>query len=202
VRHAPAESRPLIRSGVLALFLLLAVTRAADAQSATPPDEHRAQAAAELAVTRLAGAWVPLASGSLSFRLTRRIEVEALARVALSKPTVAEGGSTVRLHFGYAGARVTFLPAPQRFSGVRLGLLLAGGNADAEDEAVGGLLDSDNGAVLEPALIYSRTLLPEVAAAGTLAWRYARGFSLLGGDLRSRDLRGPSLGVGFAIGPF
>jgi hypothetical protein len=143
-----------------------------------------------------------MAGAALSLRLTRRFEVEALVRAALSEPTVAPGSATARLHFGYAGARVTFVPAPTRYPGARFGLLFGGGNADVEDLALGGPLDSDNGAVLEPTVSYSRPLIPKIAASGTLAWRYARGFSLLGGGVRSRDLRGPSLGVGLAIGPF
>jgi hypothetical protein len=97
---------------------------------------------------------------------------------------------------------VSFLPAPARFPGSRIAVLLGGGNADAEDVAVGGLLDSDNGVVVEPALSYRHPLRPEVAVTAALAWRHATGFTLLGGSIRSRDLRGPSLGVGVAIGPF
>jgi hypothetical protein len=143
-----------------------------------------------------------MAGATLSLRLTRRIEVEALVRAALREPTVAPGSATARLHFGYAGARVSFAPAPDRFPGARVALLFGAGNADVEDLALGGPLDSDNGAVLEPAIVYSRPLIPRVAATGTLAWRNVRGFSLLGGGVRSRDLRGPSIGVGLGIGPF
>jgi hypothetical protein len=72
------------------------------------------------------------------------------ARIGLGEPTVARGGSSVRLHFGYAGARVTVQPAPDRQPGARLGLLLGVGNADVTDPDTGDLLDSDNGAVSSP----------------------------------------------------
>jgi hypothetical protein len=202
VRSAAAELRPLTRPAALTfLFLLLGGACDVAAQNAADlgasPDQ-RAHAAAEIAATRLFGEWVPLAGGSLTFRLGRRFEIGGATRFGLSSATLA-GGS--RLHFGYAGARFTILPAPSRWSGARVGLLLAGGNADVRDPAVGAVVDSDNGAVLEPSASYSRTLAPRVAATAALSWRYATGFRLIG-DVLSRDLRGPAAAFAIAVGPF
>jgi hypothetical protein len=84
---------------------------------------------------------------------------------------------------------------------VRVGLLLAGANADLRDPAVGTLVDSENGAVVEPSASYSRAVLPGVTATGAVSWRFATRFGRIG-DLRSRDLRGPGAGFALAIGPF
>jgi hypothetical protein len=173
----------------------------AAAQTEEAVVDRRALASAEIAATRLAGAWVSQAGGALSFRLGRRFEIGGAARVGLTTPTVLRGGSTARLHFGYAGARVTLLPAPERWSGLRVGVLLGGGNADVSDPGIGALVDSDNGAVIEPSTSYSRALTAKVAATAALSWRYAAGFRLIGG-LRSRDLRGPSAGIAITVGPF
>ena len=66
---------------------------------------------------------------------------------------------------------------------------------------MGAVLDSDNGAVLEPSLSWSLPLLSGVAGGGSLSWRFAYGFKALGG-LESRDLSGPAFLVRLVLGPF
>ena len=200
VRGTPAERPPLTRPAALALLVVFAGAGRAAAQADAPLDQ-RAVVDAEIVATRLAGSWVPQGGGSLSFRLGRRFEVGGTARVGLSAPTVTRGGPTVRLDFGYAGARVTVQPAPDEHPGFRLGLMTGVGNADVTDPSTGGLLDSDNGAVVEPSASYGRPLVRKVGAGAFVSWRYATRFRLIGG-VRSRDLRGPSAGIAISVGPF
>jgi hypothetical protein len=142
-----------------------------------------------------------MAGGSLSFQLTRRIQVGGEARIALADATVERTGSVVRLHFGYAGARVSVLPAPARWPALWLGLLVGEGNADVKERALGTLVDSDNGLVIEPSASWRRTLLPRLVASADLSWRFASRFALTGA-VRSRDLSGPALGLTLSVGPF
>lgn len=202
---AATELAPLIRAAAVFLALLLGGALPVRAQSADPPDTSsaakRAAAAAEIATTRLAGQWIPQGGGSITFRLSERFEVGGSARVALATPSVERGGSALRLHFGYAGLSVRARPAPIRWPGFRLGLLMGGGNADVTDAAMGSLLDSDNGFVVEPSASYTRALGSSVATTAAAAWRVPTRFALIG-PVRSRDLRGPSLAIGLSIGPF
>ncbi|MSR35222.1 MAG: hypothetical protein EXR95_01085 [Gemmatimonadetes bacterium] len=182
---------------------LLVGPRGAAAQTAARPifGTARAVAAAEVATTRLGGSWIPMAGGSLSFGLTPRIEIGGAARVGLSDATVVRAGSVVRLHFGYAGVRLSVLPAPARWPALRLGLLVGEGNADVKEPALGTLIDSDNGLVIEPSANWRRALLPRVVASADLSWRFASRFALTSA-VRSRDVRGPALGLSLSIGPF
>ena len=202
MRIAAAELRPLSRTGVAAILLFLAAARPAVGQE-TPlvAGDARAFVTAEIATTRLAGEWTPQAGGRLELHLSSRILVGGAARIGLTSPTFERVGSSVRLHFGYAGVAIGVLPEPVRWPGLRLGALLGGGNADAMDPALGTLLDSDNGIVVEPSAAYALRLHGRASMAASAAWRYAAGFSLLGG-VRSRDLRGFSAAFGITLGPF
>lgn len=196
LRGRPTELRPLIRVALAAAVLVtLAHARPVAAQS-----DPLAVAAAEIGVTRLAGQWVPAAGGALSVRLAPWIDVGGAARVALADPSVTRDGSRVRIHFGYAGLRVSTRPAPERARGVRLDLLVAAGNVDLEDAGAGTAIDSDNGALLEPSLSVTRAVAGPLSMSAAAAWRFVAGFDLLG-DVDTRDLRGPTFSVGLAIGP-
>ena len=139
--------------------------------------------------------------GSLTFRISSLVEIGGGGRIDLSHPTLTGLGSPSRLHFGYAGLQVTLRPAPRVWPGLRLGALLGAGNLDVRDPAVGAVLDSDNGAVVEPSLSWSLPFLPGMAGGGSLSWRFAYGFKALGG-LQSQDLNGPAFLVRLVLGPF
>ena len=156
---------------------------------------------AEVGVTRLAGHWVPGAGEAISLRVSPALELAGAARIALTHATVRRARSTVWLRFGYGGLRVVFRPAPQNGPDLRIGLLLGVGNADVHDPAVGTLLDSDNGLVLEPSVALQRTLGSRVATSAAFSWRVAAGFAALGG-VHSRDVRGPTVALGLVVGLF
>ena len=162
---------------------------------------NRATATVDGGISRVAGEWVTQAGGSLSFRISSFIELGGGGRIDLSHHTPTGPGSPSRLHFGYAGLQVTLLPAPRGLPGLRLGALLGAGNLDVRDPSVRVVLDSDNGAVLEPSAAWSLPLLPAVVVGGSLSWRFAYGFKALGG-IESRDLSGPAFRLHLLLGPF
>jgi len=129
--------------------------RPAGTQAPVADPATRATATVNAGVSRLGGEWVTQAGGSLSFRISSFIEIGGGGRIDLSHPALTGLGSPSRLHFGYAGLQVTLRPAPRGLPGLRLGALLGAGNLDVKDPAVGAVLDSDNGAVLEPSLSWS-----------------------------------------------
>ena len=182
-------------------MLLLAAARPASAQGPPSDSADRALAAVELGATRLAGAWIPQAGGTLAIRLSTGLELGGSGRIGLRHATLADGGSELRLQFGYGGLKVMVRPIPAVAPGLRLGMLVGAGNADLEDPTAGTVIDSDNGGVLEPMLSLSTTFLPRLTGALSFSWRLAFAFEALGG-LESRKLRGPSLNVALVLGPF
>ena len=175
--------------------------RPAGAQAPVADPATRATATVNAGVSRLGGEWVTQAGGSLSFRISSFIEIGGGGRIDLSHPALTGLGSPSRLHFGYAGLQVTLRPAPRGLPGLRLGALLGAGNLDVKDPAVGAVLDSDNGAVLEPSLSWSLPLFYGLGGGGSISWRFAYGFKALGG-LASQDLSGPAFLVRLLLGPF
>lgn len=144
---------------------------------------------------------MPQGGAVLALAVSTRVQIGAGARFDLTAPTVAHDGSRVLLQFGYAGLTVGLVPSPRRWPGLRVRTLVGAGNASSKDPAIGTVLDSDNGVVVEPSIDYGVPLGSRVRAAGIVSWRYADGFSVLGG-IRSRDLRGGSAGLTLSIGPF
>lgn len=144
---------------------------------------------------------MPQGGAVLALAVTPRLQLGGGARFDLTAPTIVHGGSRVLLQFGYAGLTVGVVPAPRRWPGLRVRALLGAGNASSKDPAIGTVLDSDNGVVVEPSVDYGIPLGARVRAAGSVSWRYADGFSVLGG-VRSRDLRGGSVGLALSVGPF
>ena len=66
---------------------------------------------------------------------------------------------------------------------------------------MGAVLDSDNGAVLEPSLSWSLPFLPGVAGGGVALLALRLWVKALGG-LQSQDLNGPAFLVRLVLGPF
>lgn len=190
------ELRPLIR--ILAALLLLAAAAPIAGQGT---EDGRGRVDTEVALTRLAGDWVPLVGAALSVRLTPGIEIGGAGRVALEHPRVPGGAAGLRVRFGYGGLRVTVRPAPTRLPGLRLAVLLGAGNADVHDPAAELDVDSDNGPVLEPALSWTAPLRSRLALSLSASYRIALGFDALG-EVSSGDLRGSSFGAGLRLGPF
>ena len=201
MHHFRPELRPLRTALAAALLTLLVAAQHAGAQAPASAPATRVTASVDAGVSRVAGEWVPQVGGALTFRLSRFIAVGGAGRVDVTHPELAGQGSTLRMRFGYGGLQVVLHPAPEGWPGLRLGALLAAGNVDVQDRAVGAVLDSDNGAVLEPSMSLSLPLISRVAGSASLSWRLAYGFATLGG-LASRDLRGPAFLLGLMLGPF
>ena len=195
------ESIPLRGEFGLTLLICLVVLRPAAAQGTEDGTPGLVRAAPELAVTRLAGAWVVQAGGSVSLQMDPRVQIGGLGRIGLDHPTVETDGSCVRARFGYGGLTVSWRPASARWPGLSISLLAGAGNVDVEEPNGGAMVDSDNGAIVEPALRISRPLADRLALAGVLSWRLAFGFDALGG-IDSGRLRGPGLALGVVVGPF
>ena len=191
------ELHPLKSGPLLTLLTCLLVARPATGQ--TPRDSEsaggRISLIPELAITRLAGEWVPAAGATVSLRLASWIALGAGARVGLDHPTVVDAGSIVRLRFGYGGLRVALRPVSSGPTKVVLSLLAGAGNVDVQERSVGAVIDSDNGVVLEPAVTVARVVGSHVVATASLSWRITSGFEGVGG-IDSSTLRGPGLALG------
>ena len=155
MHHFRPELRPLRTALAAALLTLLVAAQHAGAQAPASAPATRVTASVDAGVSRVAGEWVPQVGGALTFRLSRFIAVGGAGRVDVTHPELAGQGSTLRMRFGYGGLQVVLHPAPEGWPGLRLGALLAAGNVDVQDRAVGAVLDSDNGAVLEPSMSLS-----------------------------------------------
>ena len=195
------ELRPLRTAFAAPLLTLWVAGGHASAQAPGADPATRAIATADAGFSRVAGEWVPQAGGTLSFRISPFLEVGGGARIDLSHPTFTSQGSTSRLRFGYGGLQVALRPAPQGWPDLRLGALIGAGNLDVQDPAVGTVLDSDNGAVLEPYASWSLPLTSKVAGGASFSWRFAYGFTARGG-IASGDLSGPALLLRLVLGPF
>lgn len=189
------------RVALCATLLSLAAVLPAAGQSidARDPSTARVRLAPELSFTRLAGSWVTQAGGSVSLDLSPWLSVGGTGRVGVEHPTVDEGSGRVRVRFGYGGVRLAARD-PSRPS-LSWEILAGAGNVDVEEPSVGGTVDSDNGAILEPAVGWRHPLGPSTALTGAVSWRLAFGFDALG-NVDSSLLHGPSLTFGFSFGPF
>lgn len=193
-----SELRPLKRGILFSLltWLLLAGRATCQAPGAPP---GRIVVGTDLSITRLAGAWVPQAGAAISLRLTPRILVGGVGRVDLEHLTIASQGD-VRVRFGYGGVRVEVQPWT-RWPGLGFSLLAGAGNVDALEPNTGSVVDSENGAIIEPGISFTRALVGRVGLFATASWRHAFEFEDVV-SLDSRDLSGPRLGIGLTLGPF
>ncbi len=130
-----------------------------------------------------------------------RVQIGGAGQIGLDHLTVETDGSRVRARFGYGRLTVSWRPTSARWPGLSISLLAGTGNVDVEEPNGGAMLDSDNGAIVEPALRISRPLADRLALAGALSWRLAFGFDALGG-IDSGRLCGPGLALGVVVGPF
>jgi hypothetical protein len=168
----------------------------------TDPDRvERLSLSPELSVTRLAGAWVSQTGGAVSLRMSPSIEIAGVGRVGLRHPIVENRGSRVQARFGYAGVRLTLRPTPERPRAFSPSLLVGGGNLDVREPSTRMIVDSDNGAIVEPGVAIDLPMVRRVVAAVAFSWRLALAFDAVGG-VESENLTAPALSVGVRFGPF
>ena len=202
MRGARSELPPLRPDLAAALLAaLVAAAPAAQARAQSNDGDARAATGAWLGTSRIAGSWVGQAEASFSIRVLPWLEVGGAGRIDLHHPTIENQGSSLRVRFGYGGLELDAHPRPMGRDMLRVGVLLGAGNLDVQDPAVGTVLDSDNGAVIEPSVSLNVPLVGKLAARAAGSWRVAVGFEALGG-LGSRNLSGPALLLGLAVGPF
>jgi hypothetical protein len=190
-----SELRPLKRGLLFSLLTwLLLVGRATGQAPGTSPG--RVLVGANLSITTVASEWVPQAGAAISLRLTPRITVGAVGRVDLEPLTIE--GQHVRVRFGYGGVRV----GVQALSpGLAVSLLAGAGNVDALESVVENVVDSENGAIVEPGISYTYGLVGRLGVSATASWRTAFEFEEVVG-LDSSDFSGPTLGIELTFGPF
>jgi hypothetical protein len=176
------------------------VLLAARATGQAPAPAGRISAATDLSVTRLSGEWIPQTGLALALDVSPGVQLAGVARVGLDHPTLRDQGD-VQVRFGYGGVRLAVWPAPERSPGLVLSLMGGAGNVDVQEPTIGGVLDSENGGVIEPGLAVTHRLRGRLAVLASATWRFAFEFdAMVGAD--TAELGGPSLGIGLSFGPF
>jgi hypothetical protein len=193
------ELRPLKRGVLPALLTWLLLAGPAAAQSADDSGA-RVSASTELALTQLADEWIPQAGGAITLRVAPWLQVGGVGRVGLEHLSLREQPG-VQIRFGYGGVRVGVRPAAARWPGFTVSLLGGAGNVDVRELTTAGVVDSENGGVIEPGVSLERALGSRVRAGASASWRFAFEFDAVVG-IDSNELGGPAIGVGLTIGPF
>jgi hypothetical protein len=127
-----------------------------------------------------------------------------LERVDLEIPPPLEN---LQLHLGYAGLLVErgvrSLTGPDSPRGATLSarLMIGAGNAEVRDSASGSRLRSDNFVVMEPTITLQTPLSGFVHGGASASYRMVGGVDGLQ-DIEEENLRGWSIGLLLAFGPF
>jgi len=164
----------------------------------SPVRTERASADVEFTLTQLTGAWVPQAGAAVALRLAPWVEVAGAGRIGLDHSVVEDQGSQLSVRFGYGGVRVIVEPLPLRARGLALHVLVGAGNVDIRGPNVDGVVDSENGVVLEPGVRFTSAALGALELGASLAWRSAFGFDVVGG-IDDGMLTGPALTLGATL---
>jgi hypothetical protein len=118
--------------------------------------------------------------------------------VDLEHLTIASQRSA-RVRFGYGGLRVEVQPVA-RWPGLGASLMAGAGNVDALEAGTERVLDSENGAIIEPGISFTRRVVDRLGLFASASWRHAFEFEELV-TLDSWDLSGWRLGLGLTLGP-
>jgi hypothetical protein len=117
---------------------------------------------------------------------------------------IAREGGTNRIGFGYGGARLGFVFAPERIVHVNFGMLIGGGGVTVVTrDSTSGRLDSHDGAAvfaLEPQTELELNVTHYMRIATSVSYRFIGDTGKPG--LESSDLSGVAAGLAVRIGFF